>query len=881
MYIDSHVHCRDGKQAYKETIKHALEVAQKAGVDAIFDMPNTDPPITNLKLVEERLQLADSCNSPVFYGLYIGLTSDALQIKDAVFLWRKYFPRIVGLKMFAGKSVGDLSVINPDEQMKVYEILKNENFTGVLAVHCEKESFMNPGIWNPENPVTHTLARPSISEIASVNDQILFALNSGFLGHLHICHVSTPESVEYINMIKKNHPELTISCGATPHHLFLNSENMKGKDGLLLKMNPPLRSAEEQKKLLLQLKLGMIDFIETDHAPHSLNEKFGPPYMSGIPWLDSWPIIIEILKDKSFSEKEISDLTFNNVKKIFGIDIRNSENDGKYYKSYESSYELKMKKKIDKVKIGDKDVMPFTIPSGIITTNVKCLKRTAEYIPEIGILTTKSIGPEARAGNREPILTKYAPGCFMNAVGLTNPGCDEFAKELSLINFPKDKFLLVSIFGKDANDFAKVAISLEKYADGFELNLSCPHAKGYGMQLGQDCDTVREITRAVVSVTKKPVFAKLTPNAKNIGEIAKSAIDAGAFGIVAINTVGPGYYTFDSEAVLTNKVGGISGAGILPIGLKCVKEIREAIGEKPFIIAMGGIRTATDVSAYLNAGANAFGIGSCLAGMSEDEIKNYFFTLQNDLDNKTNEAEKLLKEVDMSYKKVKVKEILNSDCDFKIFKTDSSMKSHPGQFAFAWIPGVGEKPFSIMDDSPLTLGTLERGEFTKKFNTLKVGDEFYIRGPYGKGVDVSFGSNVVLIGGGCGLAGIYLLAKKLSEKAHVTCLLGAKDKKHLPYLEEIKKYSEVKIATEDGSSGVCGMVTNLFDSTIKKDSYFFNCGPKRMIEAILPLELNYSNGDKIFSSVDYITRCGVGICGSCSDSKGMRTCVEGPFMKAG
>jgi len=197
---------------------------------------------------------------------------------------------------------------------------------------------------------------------------------------------------------------------------------------------------------------------------------------------------------------------------------------------------------------------------------------------------------------------------------------------------------------------------------------------------------------------------------------------------------------------------------------------------------------------------------------------------------------------------------------------------------FAWIPGVGEKPFSIMDNEPLTLGILERGEFTKKFSTLNIGDEFYIRGPYGKGVEVAYGQNVVLVGGGCGLAGVYLLAKMLSRKAHVISLLGSKDKLHLPYINEIKKYSEVRIATEDGSLGVKGLVTQLFDSTIEKGSYFFNCGPKRMIEAILPLELKYSSNEKIFSSVDYITRCGVGICGSCSDKSGLRTCVEGPFM---
>jgi len=113
--------------------------------------------------------------------------------------------------------------------------------------------------------------------------------------------------------------------------------------------------------------------------------------------------------------------------------------------------------RIEKRQLGNKKVMPFTIPSGIITTEVSCLERIANEIPEIGILTTKSIGPDPKIGNREPILGQYAPGCFVNAVGLTNPGAEEFAKELSSANIPQDKFLLASIFGKDSSEFVYVA----------------------------------------------------------------------------------------------------------------------------------------------------------------------------------------------------------------------------------------------------------------------------------------------------------------------------------------------------------------------------------------------------------------------------------------
>lgn len=536
--------------------------------------------------------------------------------------------------------------------------------------------------------------------------------------------------------------------------------------------------------------------------------------------------------------------------------------------------------KLEKIRIGEKEVMPFTIPSGIVTTSVASLEKLAREIPELGILTTKSIGSEARAGNREPIFAQYALGSYVNAVGLTNPGAESFARELSKISFPSDKFLLASIFGKTSREFVYVAKTLEEHVDGFELNLSCPHEKEVGMQLGQDPFIVSDITKAVVDNTRKPVFAKLTPNASSIGEIAKAAINGGAYGISAINTVGPGCYILNGNEVLTNKVGGLSGRGITPIGVKCVRDIRQAVGENVPIIGMGGISNANDVRAYVKAGANVFGIGSALAGMSDRDIKEYFTALRFDLMGGMNYAEGLLKSVDMNYRKFRIEEIVNPDCEFKVIRADGMMNCLPGQFIFAWIPGVGEKPFSIMDDDPLTLGVLERGEFTKAFNSLKKGDEFYIRGPYGQGVEVPDNSNVVLVGGGCGIAGLYLLAKKLSQKANVISLLGAKDRVHLPYLGKFHMFGDVRVATEDGSLGSKGSVSELFrEFNLDNEGYFFNCGPRAMVEAVLPIERNYSSDERIFSSVDYMTRCGVGICGSCANERGLRTCVEGPFMK--
>ena len=194
---------------------------------------------------------------------------------------------------------------------------------------------------------------------------------------------------------------------------------------------------------------------------------------------------------------------------------------------------------------------PFTIPSGIVATAAPIIQYFFDHVPEIGVMTTKSIGPVPRPGNREPIMTQYAPWSYMNAVGLTNPGAEVSLEQLSGLKIPDDRFLLVSIFGGDIEEIVAVAKLLAPCADGLELNLSCPHAKGYGMDMGQDAGLVKEITAAVKAAVDVPVIPKLTPNVPNIAEIAAAAVAGGADALSAINTVGPAYYTSHGEPVLT------------------------------------------------------------------------------------------------------------------------------------------------------------------------------------------------------------------------------------------------------------------------------------------------------------------------------------------
>ena len=311
--IDPHVHCRDGKQAYKETIKHVLEIAKEQGVEKIFDMPNTDPPILREKDVLERLKLVPE-EQKGNYFLYIGATSDENQLKEAVTCYEKY-KEVIGIKLYAGKSVGDLAVIEIESQKRVYRALAALEYKGVIAVHCEKEEFLKNNVWDASNPITHSYARPKEAEIESVKDQIEIAKKEGFEGILHICHVSCPESVELIREARK---EMKITCGVTPHHIMWDNRIMKGAEGLIYKMNPPLREENDVVELRKRMKEGKIDWIETDHAPHAVNEKLSPPYMSGYPSLNIYREFTEnFLVNMGMNSEQIKKMTQDNIYGIF------------------------------------------------------------------------------------------------------------------------------------------------------------------------------------------------------------------------------------------------------------------------------------------------------------------------------------------------------------------------------------------------------------------------------------------------------------------------------------------------------------------------------------------------------------------------------------
>ena len=526
---------------------------------------------------------------------------------------------------------------------------------------------------------------------------------------------------------------------------------------------------------------------------------------------------------------------------------------------------------------------PFTIPSGIVTTAGPIMQYFLDHVPEVGVITTKSIGPVPRAGNREPVYSQYAPGCFVNAVGLTNPGPEASREVLTGLNVPEDRFLLASIFGGTVEEFVAVARELAPVCDGLELNLSCPHAKGYGMAMGQDPALVAEIVAAVKAAVDVPVIPKLTPNTPDIGAIARAAEEAGADGFCAINTVGPGYTSAHGHPVLSNGAGGMSGKGVLPIALKCLREIR-AVSDLP-IVGCGGLSSAEDVRAAREAGATVVGIGSALTGMTTGDIEQYFRTLSADLDSGSAHAEAQVRyDVDMHFRPVTLVDNTRVCEDIALLTFDRKVNVQAGEFVFLWIPGLGEKPFSALDDDPFTLVAIDVGQFTHALMDLPAGTEAYVRGPHGIPVDPPEDAHIMAVAGGTGLAAVYQVARDFGNAEVFT---GARSAERLYYLEECRAVAEVHVSTDDGSAGFHGRVTELLRERLTamtpaehEKLVFYNCGPAPMVHAAEAVQREFCQPSQIFSAIDYLTKCGVGICGACAAPDGRRLCVDGPFLGA-
>ncbi len=538
------------------------------------------------------------------------------------------------------------------------------------------------------------------------------------------------------------------------------------------------------------------------------------------------------------------------------------------------------------VALGHKRIRgPFVIPSGIRCTRGSTISWCFANVPSIGVITTKSISLAPRAGYREPIYARYATDSYINAVGLSNPGAEQFRRELLAIQVPPDKFLLVSIFGGDAKDFVQTALVLRDVADGFEMNMSCPHAKGYGVEIGQNRDLVAEITGAVKLATGLPVLVKLSAVVGDVGLIAKAAIQAGAAGITVSNTVGPGMVCLGDAPILSNRVGGLSGTAIKPLALRGVQRVREAIGPGPVIIGMGGISTPADILQFRSAGADLLGIGSALTGMDSEKMRLFFSGLGNAFSGISTSTPE---EISMTYTPTRLIERISFGPGLFKLRLDGlpspgSKGKLAGQYFFLFVPEAGEKPFAVFSAEERSILVKVVGKFTRYLEQAPIGSTIYLRGPYGRELPRFNKPAVVLVGGGTGIASLYEVGRRLEGKHELQFLLGGRSSRDLVDLPQFAQMGEVRTSTDDGSQGCRGFVSDLLAEWLghcphPREATYIICGPEPMVQKCFMLLQPCADPDEVWGAIEYMTSCGVGICGKCASPSGLLTCIDGPFL---
>jgi dihydroorotate dehydrogenase (NAD+) catalytic subunit len=301
------------------------------------------------------------------------------------------------------------------------------------------------------------------------------------------------------------------------------------------------------------------------------------------------------------------------------------------------------------------------------------------------------------------------------------------------------------------------------------------------------------------------------------------------------------------------------------------------------VIGCGGASSAADVRAFFDAGASVVGVGSALVGMTTADMQAYFHTLQLDLDHTQDRAESLVRyDIDMQFRPVSLVSNQRVCDDIAILTFDRKINVQAGEFIFLWIPGLGEKPFSALTDDPFSLVVIDLGEFTHTLMDLPVGTEAYVRGPHGVPVEPPDDARIMAVAGGTGLAAVYQIAR---DFGNAEIFVGARSENRLYFLDECAQIADLHVATDDGSSGFHGRVTELLRERLSNMSdaerstlVFYNCGPEPMVHAAEAVQREFCKPEQIFSAIDYLTKCGVGICGACAAPDGRRGCVDGPFL---
>ena len=228
---------------------------------------------------------------------------------------------------------------------------------------------------------------------------------------------------------------------------------------------------------------------------------------------------------------------------------------------------------------------------------------------------------------------------------------------------------------------------------------------------------------------------------------------------------------------------------------------------------------------------------------------------------------------------LRVADIRPENPQTKTIVLDGRLAAEPGQFVMAWLPGLPDKPFSLMEADPISLTVAAVGPVSRALHALNIGDMLWLRGPLGRGYTLAASpQKILLVGGGYGVAPLLFLARRALAAGHrVEMIIGAKTAAHLLLVEAARQLGlPLTVTTEDGSAGQKGLVTTAMPPALAQAEAVYACGPTDMLRAVaqaaagagLPVQVGW----------EAIMRCGLGLCGSCEMGQGWLTCLDGPVF---
>lgn len=322
--IDSHVHFREPGMEEKEDWRTGSRAAAAGGVCTVIEMPNTKPPTTTVKLLEEKRKLAEK-KSAVNFALHFGASSEnAAEMRKA--------KGIAGFKAYLGTTTGDLKVERDGDILQIFKIAKAKGIPA--AVHAEDEGLIRHYaalLKGRSDNLAHCDSRPVSVAVRGLERAIAQA--SVAKNRLHICHVSSIEEVGLVAEAKK--AGMKITCEASPHHMFMSRKDVE-RLGNFAKMNPPLRSDRERMELLRALETGLIDIAASDHAPHTKEEKMKGVWEapSGVPGVETMvPLLLNEVSKGNLSLSRLVEAVAEKPAEIFGFRKK-----GKIAKGYDADF---------------------------------------------------------------------------------------------------------------------------------------------------------------------------------------------------------------------------------------------------------------------------------------------------------------------------------------------------------------------------------------------------------------------------------------------------------------------------------------------------------------------------------------------------------------